>query len=59
MNRILIIPISGYICETKQKYMRKNFGVKTWTYPQPVLMIATYNEDGTPRYYECGMGRDQ
>ena len=28
--------------------MRKNFGAKPWTYPQPVLMIAAYGEDGTP-----------
>ena len=28
--------------------MRKNFGAKTWTYPQPVFILATYNEDGTP-----------
>ena len=27
--------------------MRKNFGKKTWMVPLPVLIIATYNEDGT------------
>lgn len=27
--------------------MRRNFGVKPWTYPQPVFIIATYGEDGT------------
>ena len=27
--------------------MRKNFGSKPWLYPQPVLIISTYNEDGT------------
>ena len=27
--------------------MRKNFGAKAYTYPQPVLIIATYGEDGT------------
>ena len=26
--------------------MRKNFGVKSWLYPQPVLMIGTYDEQG-------------
>lgn len=36
--------------------MRKNFGVKTWTYPQPVLMIATYNEDGTPDIMNAAWG---
>lgn len=27
--------------------MRKNFGKKSWMYPLPVLIIGTYNEDGT------------
>ena len=27
--------------------MRKNFGAKAFSYPQPVFIIATYNEDGT------------
>ena len=27
--------------------MRKNFGPKSWLYPMPVLIIATYNEDKT------------
>lgn len=26
--------------------MRKNFGAKTFLYPQPVMIIATYDEDG-------------
>ncbi len=26
--------------------MRKNFGVKPWTYPQPVFIIGTYDADG-------------
>lgn len=26
--------------------MRKNFGVKPWFYPLPVLIIATYDEEG-------------
>lgn len=26
--------------------MRKNFGVKSWVYPQPVLIIATYDAEG-------------
>ncbi len=28
--------------------MRKNFGPKPFIYPQPVLIAATYGEDGTP-----------
>lgn len=27
--------------------MRKNFGAKPYIYPQPVLIVATYGEDGT------------
>jgi len=27
--------------------MRKNFGAKPILYPQPVFILATYNEDGT------------
>lgn len=26
--------------------MRKNFGKKTWFYPMPVLIVATYDEEG-------------
>ena len=36
--------------------MRKNFGAKPWSYPQPVLMIATYNEDGTPDIMNAAWG---
>lgn len=39
--------------------MRKNFGAKPWTYPQPVLMIATYGEDGHAGCDECSLGRHQ
>ena len=28
--------------------MRKDLGVKTYLYPQPTLVIGTYNEDGSP-----------
>ena len=28
--------------------MRKDFGVKTWLYPMPVLIVATYDENGCP-----------
>ena len=28
--------------------MRKNFGVQTWLYPMPVLIIGTYDENGKP-----------
>lgn len=26
--------------------MRKNFGAKPWTYPQPVFIVATYDAQG-------------
>ena len=28
--------------------MRKDFGVKTWTYPQPVFILAAYDNEGIP-----------
>ena len=36
--------------------MRKNFGVKPYTYPQPVFIIATYGEDGTPDAMNAAWG---
>lgn len=36
--------------------MRKNFGVKPWIYPLPVLIIGTYNEDGTANAMNAAWG---
>ena len=36
--------------------MKKNFGVKNWMFPMPVLMIGTYNEDGTPDMMNAAWG---
>lgn len=36
--------------------MRKDFGSKTWFYPMPVLIIGTYNEDGTPNAMNAAWG---
>lgn len=36
--------------------MRKNFRAKPYTYPQPVLMIATYGEDGKPDVMNAAWG---
>ena len=36
--------------------MRKNFGPKPVIYPQPVLIIGTYNEDGTPNAMNAAWG---
>ena len=36
--------------------MRKNFGSKPWVYPQPVLMIGTYDADGKPNLMNAAWG---
>lgn len=36
--------------------MRKNFGAKPWTYPQPVFILATYGQDGTPDAMNAAWG---
>ena len=36
--------------------MKKNFGKKKWMFPMPVLMIGTYNEDGTPNMMTAAWG---
>ena len=36
--------------------MRKDFGPQSWIYPMPVLIIGTYNEDGTPNAMNAAWG---
>ena len=36
--------------------MRKNFGATPYTYPQPVLIIASYDENGTPDAMNAAWG---
>ena len=36
--------------------MRRNFGAKSYLYPKPVLMIATYGEDGVPDVMNAAWG---
>lgn len=36
--------------------MRKNFGVKSWFYPLPVLIVGTYDENGTPDAMNAAWG---
>ena len=36
--------------------MRKNFGAKPFLYPQPVMIIASYSEDGTPDAMNAAWG---
>lgn len=36
--------------------MRKNFGMKTWLYPMPVMIIGTYDENGVPNAMNAAWG---
>ena len=36
--------------------MRKNFGVKPWLYPMPVLILGTYGESGEPNAMNAAWG---
>ena len=36
--------------------MRKNFGAKAWAYPEPVFIIGTYDEKGTPDAMNAAWG---
>ena len=36
--------------------MRKNFGVKTWLYPMPVLIVGTYDDQGAPNAMNAAWG---
>ena len=36
--------------------MRKNFGPKSWLYPMPVLIVATYDEEGIPNAMNAAWG---
>lgn len=36
--------------------MRKSFGPKPWLYPQPVLILGTFDEDGTPDAMNAAWG---
>lgn len=36
--------------------MKKNFGNKNWMFPMPVLMIATYDEEGIPNVMNAAWG---
>lgn len=36
--------------------MRKNFGVKSWMYPMPVLIVAAYDADGKPNAMNAAWG---
>lgn len=36
--------------------MRKNFGVKSWFYPLPVLIVGSYDENGAPDAMNAAWG---
>ncbi len=36
--------------------MRKNFGPKPYTYPQPVFILAAYDENGVPNAMNAAWG---
>jgi len=36
--------------------MRKNFGAKPWSYPQPVFIVAAYDKDGKPNAMNAAWG---
>ncbi len=36
--------------------MRKNFGAKPWTYPQPVFILASYDQSGVPDAMNAAWG---
>jgi flavin reductase (DIM6/NTAB) family NADH-FMN oxidoreductase RutF len=40
----------------KKDITMKNFGQKPWMLPQPVLIIGTYNNDGTPNAMNAAWG---
>ena len=36
--------------------MRKNFGSKSWMYPEPVLIVAAYDGEGKPNAMNAAWG---
>ena len=36
--------------------MRKNFGAKSWIYPMPVLIVGTYDKNGSPNAMNAAWG---
>jgi len=48
--------LSELLIRKEDTIMRKNFGAKPILYPQPVFIIATYNEDGTANAMNAAWG---
>lgn len=49
------ISINKYLKKGRNCY-EKNFGAKPYTYPQPVFILASYGEDGTPDAMNAAWG---
>ena len=47
------LPMENY---QRSNTARKDFGAKPYTYPQPVFILATYNEDGTANAMNAAWG---
>ena len=44
------------LLDKEEKIMRKNFGAKPFTYPQPVFILASYDKDGIPNAMNAAWG---
>lgn len=53
MSILMILHLEKNI---NRKENMKSFGSKPWVLPQPVLIIGTYNEDGTPNVMNAAWG---
>ncbi len=51
-----IIKMRNKFRMTTEVIMRTNFGKQTFLYPMPVLIIATYDEDGNPNAMNAAWG---
>ena len=52
----MYISLTVFYNYMEELIMRKNFGAKPYTYPQPVFIIASYNENGTPNAMNAAWG---
>lgn len=55
-NKIKVCIIKGYYAGERSEKMRKNFGVQTWLFPQPVMIIGTYDKEGNPNAMNAAWG---
>ena len=57
-NRVVITAeVNILSCSRKgEGFMRKNFGAKPFMYPLPVLIVASYDEEGIPNAMNAAWG---